>query len=49
VLNQKYQQAQEHDIDVQMQVNDLSSVSIYTDHLVVLLSNLLDNAIEACL
>lgn len=49
VLNQKYQQAQEHDIDVQMQVNDLSCVSICTDHLVVLLSNLLDNAIEACL
>lgn len=49
VLNQKYQQAQEHDIDVQMQVNDLSCVSITADRLVVLLSNLLDNAIEACL
>lgn len=49
VLNQKYQQAQEYDIDVRMQVNDLSSVTIATDHLVVLLSNLLSNAIEACL
>lgn len=48
VLNQKYQQAQEHEIDVQMQVSDLAYVSISTDHLVVLLSNLLDNAIEAC-
>lgn len=49
VLNQKYQQAQEYNIDVQMQVNDLSCVSITADRLVVLLSNLLDNAIEACL
>ena len=32
-----------------VKVNDLSSVSIPTDLLVVLLSNLLDNAIEACL
>lgn len=49
VLNQKYQIAQEHDIDVQMQVSDLSGVTISADHLVVLLSNLLDNSIEACL
>lgn len=49
VLNQKYQQAQEHDIDVRMQVSDLSSVKVSADQLVVLLSNLLDNAIEACL
>lgn len=49
VLNQKYQQAQEYDIDVQMHASDLSCVSIPADHLVVLLSNLLDNAIEACL
>lgn len=49
VLNQKYQFAQEYNIDVQMQVTDLSCVTITADHLVVLLSNLLDNAIEACL
>lgn len=48
VLNQKYQQAQENNIDVQMEVSDLSRVSLSTDHLVVLLSNLLNNAIEAC-
>lgn len=48
VLNQKYQQAQENNIDVEMEVSDLSCVSIATDHLVVLLSNLLNNAIEAC-
>lgn len=49
VLNQKYLLAQEQDIDIQMQVSDLSRVKISADHLVVLLSNLLDNAIEACL
>lgn len=49
VLNQKYQIAQEYDIDVQMHVSDLSGVTISADHLVVLLSNLLDNSIEACL
>ena len=49
VLNQKYQIAQEHEIKMRVQVNDLSSVTISSDKLVVLLSNLLDNAIEACL
>lgn len=48
VLNHKYQTAKEFGIDVQIQVNDLSGVSIETDRLVVLLSNLLDNAIEGC-
>ncbi len=48
VLNHKYQTAKENDIDFQIQINDLSQISIGTDELVVLLSNLLDNAIEAC-
>lgn len=48
VANQKYQTARDHDIDVLMQVNDLSNINIETDALVVLLSNLFDNAIEAC-
>lgn len=48
VLNQKYQVAQENGIIMSVKVNDLSSVSIRTNELVVLLSNLLDNAIEAC-
>lgn len=48
VLNHKYQTAKEHEIDFQIQVNDLSQITIGTDELVVLLSNLLDNAIEAC-
>lgn len=49
ILNQKYQFAQEQNIAMSATVNDLSSVSIPTDLLVILLSNLLDNAIEACL
>lgn len=49
ILNQKFQQAKENEIDMQIQVNDLSQISIPTDALVVLLSNLLDNAVEACL
>lgn len=48
ILNQKYQVAQENGINMQVHVNDLSSLSINSDELVVLLSNLLDNAIEAC-
>ena len=49
VLNQKYQTAREQGIDFQARVNDLSGISISTDHLIVILSNLLDNAIEACM
>lgn len=49
VLNHKYQLANDNDIEVRIQVNDLSGVSIDTNHMVVLLSNLFDNAIEACL
>ena len=48
VLNQKYQTASELNIDFEIQVNDLSKISIGTNSLVVLLSNLVDNAIEAC-
>ena len=48
LLNQKYQAARESHIDMQVQVNDLSAVSVPNEMLVVLLSNLLDNAIEAC-
>ena len=48
LLNQKYQIARESDIDMQVQVNDLSKIAIPNEMLVVLLSNLLDNAVEAC-
>ena len=48
VLNQKYQTAKENGIDMQVKINDLSNISLPLDHLVVLLANLLDNAIESC-
>lgn len=47
VLNQKYRLAKENRIDMQVHVNDLSKVSLPTDAVVVILSNLLDNSIEA--
>ncbi len=48
LLNQKYQAAIENNIQMMFSVNDLSSVNIPTSELVVIFSNLLDNAIEAC-
>ncbi len=48
ILNQKYQTALENDIRMQIQVNDLSALQIPSDALTVVLTNLLDNAIEAC-
>lgn len=48
ILNQKYQVARENEIKMQIQVNDLSALTVPTDSLVVVLTNLLDNAIEAC-
>lgn len=48
ILNQKYQTAWENEIKMQITVNDLSALTIPTDSLVVVLTNLLDNAIEAC-
>ncbi len=48
ILNQKYQVARENEIKMQIQVNDLSALRVPTDSLVVVLTNLLDNAIEAC-
>lgn len=48
ILNDKYHAAKESDIDISYKLNDLSKLSIGTDELVVLLSNLLGNAIEAC-
>lgn len=47
-LNQKYQAARERDIDMLIKINDLSAIKIPTESIVVVLSNLLDNAIEAC-
>ncbi|MFI3238763.1 MAG: GHKL domain-containing protein [Lachnospiraceae bacterium] len=48
LLTQKYREAKKHNISMQVLVDDLSDVSMKAADLVVLLSNLLDNAIEAC-
>lgn len=48
LLNEKYTAAKERKINISFKVNDLSGLKISTDSLVVLLSNLMDNAIEAC-
>ena len=48
VLNQEYQIAKERGIDMQVRVSDLSEIQISPERIVVVLSNLLDNAIEAC-
>ena len=49
ILNEKYQNAREGGIDIRYKVNDLSSLRLPADALVVLLANVLDNAIEACM
>lgn len=48
VLNAKYQEAVERDILMVCKINDLSGLAMDSSDLVVLLSNLLNNAIEAC-
>lgn len=48
ILNQKYHLAKEKGIAMLFQLNDLSNIWLEEQDLVVLLSNLLDNAIEAC-
>lgn len=48
VLNQKYKQAQNQGTVMQFIINDLSGFPLSTDELVTALSNLLDNALEAC-
>lgn len=48
VLNQKYRQAQIKDISMVFHVNNLSDLWLNDRDIVSLLSNLLDNAIEAC-
>lgn len=48
VLNQKAITAQQKRIDFQLQINDLSRMHIRATDCGLVLSNLLDNAIEAC-
>lgn len=48
VINQKYKYAKSKGIMMILKVNDLSELTINEEDLVTLLSNILDNAIEAC-
>ncbi len=48
ILNQKYHTARQNEINMQIRVNDLSGMGLPSDSLAVILTNLLDNAIEAC-
>lgn len=48
ILNQKYKQAKSLGIPVLLSVNDLSGLPVEDEDIVILLANLMDNAIEAC-
>ena len=48
ILNTKYEEAVKKKIVFSVKVNDLSKIKIEDEDLVVLLANLLNNAIEAC-
>lgn len=48
ILNTKYQEALEKNVIFVFRLNDLSQITISDEDIVVILSNLLNNAIEAC-
>lgn len=48
VVNQKYRQAREKEIALVMVLDNLADVRMQEEDLVILLANLLNNAIEAC-
>ena len=48
ILNQKHSLAQSKNIQFQVYLDDLSNFALPDDALVVVLSNLIDNALEAC-
>ena len=48
ILNTKYQEARDKNIVFAFKVNDLSNLKLNDTDIVVILSNLLNNAIEAC-
>lgn len=48
ILNQKYARARALNIQVDFSINDLSHFPLSNEETVIVLSNLLDNAIEAC-
>ena len=48
LLNQKALLAKKRNIDIQFMVNDLSHLKLSIVDLTVIISNIFDNAIEAC-
>lgn len=48
ILNTKYQEAKQKNVVFVLKVNDLSNLPIADEDIVVILSNLLNNALEAC-
>ena len=48
ILNEKYKQAQEKGIAIVFKISDLTYISMKDQDVALLLSNLLNNAIEAC-
>lgn len=48
ILNLKYQEARKKGILFVVKINDLSEIPITDEDIVIILSNLLDNALEAC-
>lgn len=48
ILNAKYHEAGEKNILFEIKINDLSGIRIEDEDIVLILSNLLNNAIEAC-
>ena len=49
IVNTKYQEALENGIVFVFKVNDLSNIAMQDEDIVVVLSNLLNNAMEACM
>lgn len=48
ILNQKYKQAKRKGIPLLLSINNLSDLKMQDEDIVILLGNLIDNAIEAC-
>ena len=48
ILNMKYREAIDKGVSIVLKINDLSGLNIAEEDIVIILSNLLDNAIAAC-
>ena len=49
ILNYKYTSCRKENVCMMFELNDLSNLSIPVEKIIVILTNLLDNAIEACM